>query len=119
MYTSSGPAADAAIATIQSALAALPIADRLVALRSLSCLLGTGRAATVLAARTAGMSWQEIADRLGMSRQAVWERYVAEDIAPPPPARGRPPRPRPGLHFFSNCAAYKAVTTSPPRGSSP
>jgi len=119
MYAASTPASDRALAAIQSALAPLPTPDRLVALRTLSCLLGTARASTVLAARAEGLSWQEIADRLGTSRQAVWERYGEEDTSAPVPARGRPPRLRSGLHPFSNCAAYKAVTTRPQRGVSP
>jgi hypothetical protein len=41
----------------------------------------------------------------------VWDRYAAEDHNPPPPARGRHPRARTATHTFSNCAAYKAVTT--------
>jgi hypothetical protein len=57
------------------------------------------------------LSWQDIADRLGMSRQSVWDRYAAEDHDPPAPARGRRSRPRSHTHTFSNCAAYKAVTT--------
>jgi hypothetical protein len=46
-----------------------------------------------------------------MSRQAVWDRYASEDLNPPPPARGSPARVRTATHTFSNCAAYKAVTT--------
>jgi hypothetical protein len=57
------------------------------------------------------MSWAEIADRLGMSRQSVWDRYAAEDHDPPRPARGRSARARTTTHAYSSCAAYKAVTT--------
>jgi predicted DNA-binding transcriptional regulator AlpA len=112
-YHPSSAAADTAIDAIKSALDGLAVEDRLLALRSLSALLGTRRASAVLRARSGGLSWQEIADRLGMSRQSVWQRYGAEDMDPPPPARGRSPRPRSGLHAFSNCASYKAVTTRP------
>ncbi len=93
------------------ALATLPTGERLVALRSLAVLLGSKRASTVLAARAEGLSWADIADRLGMSRQSVWDRYAAEDRDPPRPARGRSPRTRSGTHAYSSCAAYKAVTT--------
>src|ERR1700688_4035640 len=110
-YSTSTPNADAAVGSVLKVLNALPTADRLVALRSVAVLLGSRRAATVLAARSDGMSWQDIADRLGMSRQSVWDRYAAEDHNPPPPARGRHARSRNATHTFSNCAAYKAVTT--------
>jgi hypothetical protein len=110
-YATSTPAADAAVASVLETLNGLETEDRLVALRSVAVLLGSRRASTVLAARAEGMSWQEIAGLLGMSRQSVWDRYAAEDHNPPPPARGRHPRARTATHTFSNCAAYKAVTT--------
>ncbi len=110
-YANSQPNADAAVATVLRVLNELPTPDRLVALRSVAVLLGSRRASTVLAARAEGMSWQDIADRLGMSRQSVWDRYAAEDHNPPPPARGRRARARTDPRTFSNCAAYKAVTT--------
>jgi predicted DNA-binding transcriptional regulator AlpA len=110
-YSTSTPRADAAVATVLRAINALPTDDRLVALRSVAVLLGSRRASTVLDARAEGLSWQDIADRLGMSRQSVWDRYAAEDHDPPAPARGRRSRPRSHAHTFSNCAAYKAVTT--------
>src|ERR1700730_7672320 len=110
-YSTSTPTADAAVSTVLGVLNALPTEDRLLALRSVAVLLGSRRASTVLAARAEGMSWQDIADRLGMSRQSVWDRYAAEDHNPPPPARGRRPRARTEARAFSNCAAYKAVTT--------
>jgi predicted DNA-binding transcriptional regulator AlpA len=110
-YLGSTVPADSAVAAVLSALNELPTSDRLLALRSVAVLLGARRASTVLAARAEGMSWQDIADRLGMSRQSVWDRYAAEDHDPPPPARGRHSRARAGTHTFSNCAAYKAVTT--------
>ncbi len=110
-YSTSTPAADAAVASVLETLNALATEDRLVALRSVAVLLGSRRASTVLAARAEGMSWQDIAGLLGMSRQSVWDRYAAEDHNPPPPARGRHPRARTATHTFSNCAAYKAVTT--------
>ncbi len=110
-YTLSPPSADTAVATVLRVLNDLPTEDRLVALRSVAVLLGSKRASTVLAARAEGMSWQDIAGRLGMSRQSVWDRYAAEDHNPPPPARGRRSRARGATHTFSNCAAYKAVTT--------
>ncbi len=110
-YSTSTPKADAAVASVLQELNSLETEDRLVALRSVAVLLGSKRASTVLAARAEGMSWQDIADLLGMSRQSVWDRYAAEDQNPPPPARGRPSRARTATHTFSNCAAYKAVTT--------
>ena len=112
-YSISTPAADAAVAIRARGPQRLATEDRLVALRSVAVLLGSRRASTVLAARAEGMSWQDIADRLGMSRQSVWDRYAAEDHDPPPPARGRHPRARTATHTFSNCAAYKAVTNPP------
>lgn len=110
-YRSSTPDADTAVATVMTALNALKTDDRLVALRSLAVLVGSRRASTVLAARAEGMSWADIADCLGMSRQSVWDRYAAEDRDPPAPSRGRRPRNRVTTHLFSNCAAYKSVTT--------
>jgi hypothetical protein len=110
-YSNSTPAADAAVASVLETLNRLGTEDRLVALRSVAVLLGSRRASSVLAARAEGMSWQDIAALLGMSRQSVWDRYAAEDHNPPPPARGRRPRARTVTHTFSNCAAYKAVTT--------
>jgi Homeodomain-like domain-containing protein len=110
-YLASTADADSAVASIHEALSALPTADRLLALRSLAVMIGTKRASTVLAARAEGMSWADIADRLGMSRQSVWDRYAAEDHDPPPPARGRVARARTATHTSSSCAAYKAVTT--------
>jgi hypothetical protein len=110
-YLASTAGADSAVASIQGALNALPTGDRLLALRSLAVMIGSKRASTVLAARAEGMSWCDIADRLGMSRQSVWDRYAAEDHDPPPPARGRVARTRTATHTSSSCAAYKAVTT--------
>jgi predicted DNA-binding transcriptional regulator AlpA len=110
-YVTSTPDAGRAVAVVLKVLNDLPTTDRLLALRSMAVLLGSRRASTVIAARTEGMSWQDIADRLGMSRQSVWDRYAAEDHDPPPPARGRRSRIRTTTHTFSNCAAYKAVTT--------
>ncbi len=110
-YLASTAGADSAVASIQEALNALPTADRLLALRSLAVMIGAKRASTVLAARSEGMSWADIAERLGMSRQSVWDRYAAEDHDPPPPARGRSARARTATHTSSTCAAYKAVTT--------
>jgi predicted DNA-binding transcriptional regulator AlpA len=110
-YRPSTTAADVVVASVLEALAGLPTDERLLALRSLAVLLGSKRASTVLAARTEGMSWAEIADRLGMTRQSVWDRYAAEDRDPPRPARGRSARSRKAIHAYSSCAAYKAVTT--------
>jgi hypothetical protein len=110
-YLASTADADAAVASMQEALNALPTPDRLLALRSLAVMIGTKRASTVLAARAEGMSWADIAERLGMSRQSVWDRYAAEDHDPPPPSRGRSARARTATHTSSSCAAYKAVTT--------
>src|SRR6202035_1687565 len=101
-YSTSTPWADVAVATVLNVINDLPTRARLVALRSVAVLLGSRRASTVLAARTDGMSWQDIADRLGMSRQSVWDRYAAEDHNPPPPARGRRPRARTEARAFSN-----------------
>jgi Homeodomain-like domain len=112
-YRQSTPKADAAVAAVLEALTPLPAGDVLLALRSLAVLVGTRRAAAVLAARSEGMSWQNIADRLGMSRQSVWDRYGAEDVNPPRPARGRRSRARVATHTLSSCASYKAVTSHP------
>lgn len=112
-YQASTRAADHAVRTVMEAIDALRVGDRLLALRSIAGLVGSRRAGSVLAARNAGMSWAEIADRLGMSRQAVWHRYGPEDVDALTPARagasraGRPPR------TYSSCASYKAVTTRP------
>ena len=112
-YHPATPAAAAATQVLITTLDRLSTADRLLALRSLAVLLGSRRAATVVAARSEGFSWAEIADRLGMSRQSVWERYGTEEREVPAPARGRVPRPRSANATFSNCAAYKAVSSRP------
>jgi hypothetical protein len=96
------------------AIDALPVDDRLLALRSIAGLVGSRRAGTVLAARRQGMSWGEIADRLGMSRQAVWHRYGPEDVDAPAPATRRNSRSPRSPRTYSSCASYKAVTTRPP-----
>jgi len=98
-YHPATPPAAAVSDVVIATLDRLATADRLLALRSLAVLLGTRRAATVVAARSEGFSWAEIADRLGMSRQSVWERYGTEE--------------RSANVTFSNCAAYKAVSSRP------
>jgi DNA-directed RNA polymerase specialized sigma24 family protein len=103
-YRASTALADEATRAVMAALEGLPVADRLLALRSIAGLVGSRRAGAVLAARGQGMSWAEIADRLGMSRQAVWHRYGPEDAAP---------------RAYSSCASYKAVTTRPRQEVSP
>ncbi len=110
-YHPSSPPAGEAVTIVIRALDRLGTEDRLLALRSLAALLGSRRASAVLGARAEGMSWQEIANRLGMSRQSVWARYGAEDLDAPPPSRGRRPLRRSARHTYSSCAAYKAVTT--------
>jgi hypothetical protein len=45
-------------------------------------LLDDAEAAGVSAARAGGRSWSEIAAALGVSRQAVWERWRALDASP-------------------------------------
>lgn len=112
-YRPTTSAAAAAAAVVMQAIDRLPTPDRLLALRSVSVLLGSKRAATVVAARAEGFSWAEIADRLGMSRQSVWERYGNEGGDVPPSARGRRHRDRGGQATFSSCAAYKAVSSRP------
>jgi predicted DNA-binding transcriptional regulator AlpA len=113
-YQAATPEVCAAVTVVMRALDSLSTADRLLALRSMAVLLGTRRAATVLSARAEGLSWAEIADRLGMSRQSVWDRYRLEEGDVPAPRRGRAPQPRTTAHAFSSCAAYKAVTGRPP-----
>jgi hypothetical protein len=54
----------------------------LTVLRAISDLQGFGQVITTAAvhdARTQGISWQEIADALRLSRQAVHRRYAAHD----------------------------------------
>ena len=112
-YHPSTAPADRAIRLVMDAIDALPLPDRLLALRSLAALLGTRRAGTVLAARGQGMSWAEIADRLGMSRLAVWLRYGPEEgQSSRPSARTLALTVRPPRHY-SSCASYKAVTSRP------
>jgi hypothetical protein len=101
-YRASTALADDAVRVVMEAIDALQIGDRLLALRSVAGLVGSRRAGTVLAARSRGMSWGEIADRLGTSRQAVWKRFGPEELEPP------------SLRTYSSCASYKAVTTRPP-----
>jgi DNA-directed RNA polymerase specialized sigma24 family protein len=100
-YRASTALADDAVRAVMETIDALPIGDRLLALRSIAGLVGSRRAGTVLAARSRGMSWGEIADRLGTSRQAVWKRFGPEGEEPPSP------------RTYSSCASYKAVTTRP------
>jgi predicted DNA-binding transcriptional regulator AlpA len=112
-YHPATPPASAAAQVVMKTLDRLPTPDRLLALRSVAVLLGCRKAATVVAARAEGFSWAEIADRLGMSRQSVWERYGTEEGEVPRPARGRRPKTRAVTATFSSCAAYKAVTSRP------
>ncbi|MGH7667088.1 MAG: sigma factor-like helix-turn-helix DNA-binding protein [Candidatus Dormibacteria bacterium] len=112
-YRPASPAAVEAIQAVMHTLERLPIADRLLALRSLAVLLGSRRAAAVLAARAEGFSWAEIAGRLGMSRQSVWERYGSEAGVAVSSPRGSHPESRPRPPSFSSCAAYKAVSRRP------
>lgn len=104
-YLPSTAAADTALATIMAALNSVATADRLLALRSLAVLIGARRAATVLTARSEDMSWQEIGDRLGMSRQSVWQRYSHEAAG-----HDEPTAVAGADRGFSTCAAYKAFT---------
>jgi hypothetical protein len=55
--------------------------DPLVALRVLSdseAEIDRIRRDRVRAARAAGVSWQQIGDALGISRQSAWESYTAD-----------------------------------------
>ena len=55
--------------------------DPLVALRVLAdseAEIDRIRRDRVRAARTAGASWQQIGDALGISRQSAWQNYTAE-----------------------------------------
>jgi len=105
-YHASTEAADQVVRSVMEAIDRLPPGDRLLALRSIAGLVGSRRARTVLESRRQGESWAEIADRLGMSRQAVWHRFGPEDRAGS--AAGEP---GPRLRTHSSCASYKAVTT--------
>lgn len=112
-YSSVTPAATQAVASIMAVLDELPTGDRLLALRSLAVLLGTRRASSVLRARADGFSWGEIGDRLGMSRQSVWDRYRLEEERMS--AGGNAQQRSQGFadRPYSSCAAYKAVTRAP------
>ncbi|MGH7641775.1 MAG: helix-turn-helix domain-containing protein [Candidatus Dormibacteria bacterium] len=112
-YHPASPPAAAAADVVMGTLDQLSTPDRLLALRSLAVLLGSRRASAVVAARSEGFSWAEIADRLGMSRQSVWERYGTEVGESPSPSHRRQARVRVPPATFSNCAAYKAVTSRP------
>ena len=112
-YRASTAPADDAVRVVMAAIDALAVGDRLLALRSIAGLVGSRRAGTVLAARSRGMSWGEIADRLGTSRQAVWQRFAPEEVDPPAPPGGRPVPARHARRAYSSCASYKAVTTRP------
>lgn len=113
-YRASTALADDAVGIVMEAIDALPVGDRLLALRSIAGLVGSRRAGTVLAARDRGMSWGEIADRLGTSRQSVWKRFGPEETDAQPPAGGLPVPARHAPRTYSSCASYKAVTTRPP-----
>lgn len=56
--------------------------DPLEGLRE-ACLIGNAldklTRESVSRARTAGHSWMQIGDALGVSKQAAWERYSSED----------------------------------------
>jgi hypothetical protein len=113
-YRASTALADDAVRIVMEAIDALPIGDRLLALRSVAGLIGSRRAGTVLAARSRGMSWGEIADRLGTSRQSVWKRFGPEEMGPYASSGGQPVPARHTPRIYSSCASYKAVTTRPP-----
>jgi predicted DNA-binding transcriptional regulator AlpA len=120
-YRASTAVADDAVRVVMEAIDALQIGDRLLALRSVAGLVGSRRAGTVLAARSRGMSWGEIADRLGTSRQAVWKRFSPEEgdttipygVARQASIGSRRVPARHALRTYSSCASYKAVTTLP------
>ena len=113
MYHPSSSAADEAVRSVITALDGLSAADRLLALRSLSGLVASRRAAAVIAAREGQMSWSEIADRLGMSRQAVWQRFSPEEADRPLARRRGGSRPHEAIRPYSSCGSYKAVTSRP------
>ena len=121
-YHASTALADGTVRVVMEAIDALPVGDRLLALRAIAGLVGSRRAGTVLAARSQGMSWGEIADRLGTSRQAVWKRFGPEEVdttihggrAQQSSAGNWPAPARNALRTYSSCASYKAVTTRPP-----
>jgi hypothetical protein len=121
-YRASTALADETVRVVMEAIDALPVGDRLLALRSIAGLVGSRRAGTVLVARSRGMSWGEIADRLGTSRQAAWKRFGPEEMDTTIPvgraqrsSAGNWPAPaRNALRTYSSCASYKAVTTRPP-----
>lgn len=104
-YHPSTQAADSAVLGVMGIIDSLSLPERLLALRSLAGLVASRRARSVLEARDVGMTWADIADRLGMSRQSVWRRFGPEETGPP----GADPRPR--FRPYSSCASYKAVTT--------
>ena len=53
--------------------------DGLAAVAALSSLLGVLEALQVERARTSGWSWEAIAQKLGVSRQAVHKKYGAAE----------------------------------------
>jgi predicted DNA-binding transcriptional regulator AlpA len=121
-YRVSTALADDAVRVVMETIDALSVGDRLLALRSVAGLVGSRRAGTVLAARSRGMSWGEIADRLGTSRQAVWKRFAPEEgdttlpngVARQSSIGSRRVPARHALRTYSSCASYKAVTTHLP-----
>jgi IS30 family transposase len=54
----------------------------LPAVAALKAVLAQLEAAQVDRARRLGWSWQEIADRLGVTKQTVHRKYAAQDALP-------------------------------------
>lgn len=42
-----------------------------------------GLRAAVALARSEGLSWQDVADQLGVSRQSAWQRFAGISLLPP------------------------------------
>ncbi|MBI1376840.1 MAG: helix-turn-helix domain-containing protein [Frankiales bacterium] len=83
------PAPDGDLAAVAATAAGGDVAEGLRAAAALGRLAQRLEAAQVARARREGWSWQEVADVLGVSRQAVHQRYRSLERGAPRTGAGR------------------------------
>lgn len=84
LTTQRAEALDTLIVTSQGIAQADDYGDMIGAVRLVELAAQQARKAVIVEARAAGEPWQNIADALGVSRQAAWERYGRATEQPNP-----------------------------------